>query len=76
MIEMKEFPKACGTCPFYSEIAYTCHNERGNEAFCSLGYFRGQDMRDWSYRTGRHAGEKDSRCELQEPKTSTNVSES
>lgn len=48
---MKELtkPRVCGVCPFYSERPYQCHNERGMEANCSLGFMRGTDTRDHSY---------------------------
>lgn len=42
-------PKNCGDCLFYSEVSYRCHNERGNEARCELGFMKGFDMRDRSY---------------------------
>lgn len=42
-------PKDCGRCLFYSEVPYRCHNERGNEARCKLGFMDGYDMRDKSY---------------------------
>ena len=75
IIKLKEYPNSCGTCPFYSEPEYRCHNERGNEAHCALGYMHG-DMRDVSFRTGRHAGEKYSGCQLEILKSDKDVSNS
>ena len=49
-------PGTCGGCVFYSEPEYMCHNERGNEAHCSLGFMRGHDMRDQSYYHKRFEG--------------------
>lgn len=51
-IELKELPKSCGKCPFYSNRPYTCHNERGTEAHCSLGFMHG-DMRDVDFKSPR-----------------------
>lgn len=65
-VTLKELPKSCDSCPFYSERPYTCHNERGDEAHCALGYFRGTDMRDCSYRKGRRAGELHFNCRLKD----------
>lgn len=47
MIEMDK-PKTCGECRFYSSVPYTCHNERGNMARCSMGYMDKSDTRDWN----------------------------
>jgi len=62
-LTLKEIPKSCDKCPFYSELRYRCHNEVGYEARCALGYMTG-DMRDISFREGRHAGELYSGCQL------------
>jgi hypothetical protein len=48
-VTLKELPTKCGECKFYSEGTYTCHNERGKEPHCALGYMNG-DMRDQSYK--------------------------
>lgn len=45
-----EIPKNCKECPAFSQTPYSCHNERGMEAHCSLGFMTG-DMRDFSGRT-------------------------
>ena len=49
IMEESTKPRACGVCPFYSEQSYQCHNERGIESYCSLGFMRGTDTRDRSY---------------------------
>lgn len=46
--EMNRYPKHCRECPCYREKPYTCHNERGYEGHCALGYMRGYDMRDFN----------------------------
>lgn len=45
---MKRYPVKCDECPCFSQYPYQCHNERGLEADCSLGYMRHQDTRDFS----------------------------
>lgn len=62
-IELKELPKACSKCPFYSNRNYTCHNERGTEAHCALGYMTG-DMRDVNFNSPRYENERYSGCRL------------
>jgi len=52
-IQVKEEPTACSKCPFYRNRPYTCHNERGTEAHCFLGYMTG-DMRDSDYLKNPH----------------------
>lgn len=63
-IELKELPTACSKCPFYSNRPYTCHNERGTEAHCSLGYMHG-DMRDLDFKSAKYKEEKYSGCRLE-----------
>ena len=63
-LTLKELPKSCGECQFYREFEYRCHNERGMEAHCALGYMTG-DMRDVSFKRGRHEGELYSGCQLE-----------
>ena len=48
-IEIPFIPLMCGNCKFYSEVPYTCHNERGTQAKCALGYMDNEDMRERSY---------------------------
>ena len=48
---LARYPTRCGECPAFHQVPYSCHNERGMEAQCSLGYMSGQDTRDWSGRT-------------------------
>lgn len=48
-IEMEK-PRTCGDCKFYSISPYSCHNERGYQANCSMGYMKGHDTRDWDMR--------------------------
>lgn len=42
------YPNYCAECPMYYQEEYICHNERGVEANCKLGYMDGFDTRDWS----------------------------
>lgn len=46
-VEVPEIPKTCAECPFYYNRVYQCHNERGLESFCELGYMYGYDTRDF-----------------------------
>ena len=32
------YPVNCKECPMFSQVPYTCHNERGYEARCMMGY--------------------------------------
>jgi len=63
-LELKEEPNACSKCPFYQEYPYQCHNERGMEANCKLGFMTG-DMRDISFRSEKRKNEKYSGCRLE-----------
>lgn len=45
---MNRYPENCGECPAFSTSAYQCHNERGWEGHCDLGYMKGFDMRDFT----------------------------
>lgn len=56
-----DYPETCGKCPFYSEQPYSCHNERGYESCCSMGYMKGKDMRDKLYSKSKYEG-----CKLNE----------
>lgn len=47
IIEMERYPRFCKECPAFHTHPYTCHNERGLEATCTLGYMTGHDMRDF-----------------------------
>ena len=49
-------PTTCGECPFYSEVPYECHNERGNEAQCSMEFMDDDDMRDKSFKDKLYDG--------------------
>lgn len=52
-VDISEFPKTRGKCPFHHVGSYQCHNERGNVSHCELGYMNGYDMRDfwfWKHR--------------------------
>lgn len=49
-------PKTCGECAYYSQRAYSCHNERGTEAYCGKGYMAGKDMRDQSFMDTKFPG--------------------
>lgn len=46
--QIERYPATCVECPAFSEQPYSCHNERGMEADCALGYMAGHDMRDYS----------------------------
>ena len=74
-IELKEIPTACSKCPFYSNREYRCHNERGTEARCSLGYMHG-DMRDLNFYSDRYREEKYSGCMLEFNVINDNTNES
>lgn len=45
--EMERYPIKCNECPAFNQKPYNCHNERGWEATCELGYMNGRDMRDF-----------------------------
>lgn len=47
---IERYPTRCGECPFFRLSNYSCHNERGEEGDCELGYMEGHDMRDFSGR--------------------------
>ena len=46
--ELNRYPKNCKECPAFKEYPYQCHNERGMEGDCLLGYMAHSDMRDFS----------------------------
>lgn len=46
--EMERYPEKCKECPAFRQTPYTCHNERGMEAHCELGFMDGKDMRDFN----------------------------
>jgi hypothetical protein len=74
VLTLKEFPNSCDNCPFYSEPEYRVHNERGNEAHCALGFMRGHDMRDVSFRKHGREGTKHFGCRLEILKPNSNES--
>lgn len=45
--EIERYPEYCKECPMFREKPYQCHNERGMEAGCILGYMDQYDMRDF-----------------------------
>lgn len=49
--EIERYPDRCNECPAFKQTPYSCHNERGMEAHCELGYMNGKDMRDFDGRT-------------------------
>jgi len=49
--ELERYPTHCRECPAYIESPYQCHNERGMEAGCILGYMYHFDMRDFGGNT-------------------------
>lgn len=44
---LSEWPQCCGECPFCYTTNYICHNERGKELKCKLGYTNKFDTRDF-----------------------------
>lgn len=46
--EIDSYPTRCKDCPAFTLYPYQCHNERGMEADCMLGYMHHHDMRDFS----------------------------
>ena len=46
--EMQRYPEKCKECPAFKRTPYSCHNERGVEGGCELGYMNGKDMRDFT----------------------------
>ena len=63
-IKIKEIPKSCSECKFLKVREYRCHNERGEESYCLLGYMDGKDMRDVNFKTEPLKNEKFSGCRL------------
>ncbi|MEG1563823.1 MAG: hypothetical protein RR365_08865 [Bacteroides sp.] len=49
-LEIERYPERCNECPMFSQSPYSCHNERGMEGGCELGYMEHSDMRDFSGR--------------------------
>lgn len=47
ILELERYPKKCRECPMFTMMPYQCHNERGTEGGCRLGYMDGNDMRDF-----------------------------
>jgi len=64
LIDLKEIPTTCSGCPFYSNVPYTCHSERGTEAHCSLGYMHG-DMRDVDFNSLSRRDKRYSDCQIE-----------
>lgn len=50
-LELERYPEKCEECPMFCKTPYQCHNERGMEAGCRLGYMDNYDMRDFYGRT-------------------------
>lgn len=50
-LELERHPENCEECPMFCKTPYQCHNERGMEAGCRLGYMDNYDMRDFYGRT-------------------------
>lgn len=48
--QIERYPDYCAECPAYFERPYQCHNERGMEGDCALGYMASNDMRDYNSR--------------------------
>ena len=46
---MNRYPERCEECPAFYTRSYQCHNERGVEGHCKLGFMSG-DMRDFDGR--------------------------
>ena len=49
-LELDEYPTKCSECPMFYTHQYECHNERGVEGYCNLGYMDNYDMRDFDGR--------------------------
>jgi len=64
-IKIKEIPKSCSECKFLEVSEYRCHNERGNESSCILGYMSGKDMRDVNFRTGALKNQRFVGCQIE-----------
>lgn len=47
LLELEQYPEKCEECPMFYKTPYQCHNERGMEAGCCLGYMDNCDMRDF-----------------------------
>lgn len=47
LLELERYPEKCRECPMFAMIPYQCHNERGREGVCRLGYMGDHDMRDF-----------------------------
>ena len=47
LLELERYPRKCRECPMFTMMPYQCHNERGTEGGCRLGYMDGNDMRDF-----------------------------
>lgn len=47
ILELERYPKICKECPMFTMTPYQCHNERGMEGGCILGYMDNHDMRDF-----------------------------
>lgn len=64
-IQIKEIPKTCSECKFLQVREYRCHNERGDESSCLLGYMSGKDMRDVNFKSERLKNERFSGCRIE-----------
>lgn len=47
VLELERYPYKCNECPMFHTTQYECHNERGKEGHCDLGYMDMFDMRDF-----------------------------
>ena len=47
ILELERYPETCKECPMFYTMPYECHNERGVEGRCDLGYMDDCDMRDF-----------------------------
>lgn len=48
LLELERYPEKCSECPMFTMAPYQCHNERGMEGNCRLGYMSNCDTRDFS----------------------------
>lgn len=46
--QMERYPEKCNECPAFKQTPYSCHNERGMQGGCELGYMNRLDTRDFS----------------------------
>ena len=48
ILHIESYHNHCKECPMFYQQPYSCHNERGMEGGCQLGYMAHSDTRDFS----------------------------